>query len=49
MTKKSSDYNLISYDLACKISDHLLKTNQEFSGQEANIYNEWCEAFEKKE
>jgi hypothetical protein len=31
------------------VKDIVLKTNQEFSGQEANTYNEWCEAFEKKE
>jgi len=45
MKKNLSDYNLIDYNLACKISDYLLKTNQEFCFLQNGtlISKEYCE------
>ena len=34
-------------DMVHTVKDIVLKTNKEFSGQEAIEYNEWCTAFEE--
>jgi hypothetical protein len=46
----AKDYEIVlTPEMFKVIRDIVLKTSQEFSGQEAVQYSEWCEAFEKKE